>query len=116
MPECGGPEGPDGVFGCCRRADQSESLFAGPVDNAIAQIQREQPGLFSGNRVLDANAYVQGVARILERQGFCAVKGGPDDEVGTKNNNGYSEQFDILFSNGTIRTQGFVVNCRPARF
>lgn len=116
MPECGGPEGPEGVYGCCRRAETSEALFAGPVDGAIAQIQREQPGLFVGNRVLDHNAYVQGVARILERQGFCARQGGPEDELAIKNNNSYNEQYDILFSNGTIRTQGFVVNCRPARF
>lgn len=115
MPECGGPEGPPGVYGCCQRTDQGQ--FAGQVDQAIAQLQAERPDLFNGNRVLNDAAYVQGVARILEqRHGLCAKPGEPDDEVAVKANNNYNEQYDILFSNGTVRTQGIVVSCRPARF
>jgi hypothetical protein len=117
MPECGAPEGPTGVFGCCQRASPAESQFGGIVDDAIARLQVEQPNLFNGNRVLDQDAYVQGVARVLQqRYGVCARQGGPEDEVAVKSSNGYSEQFDILFSNGAIRTQGFVVRCLPARF
>jgi hypothetical protein len=87
------------------------------VDPAIAQLQRDQPQLFDGNRVRDGNAYVQGVARVLEQRfGLCARQGGPEDEVAVKSSNSSSEQFDILFSNGAIRPQGFVVKCSPARF
>lgn len=114
MRECGGPEGPAGVYGCCRA--ESGQLFAEVVDQAIAQIQRERPSLFSGNRVLDDDAYVQGVARILEQRGYCARQGGPEDEVGIKSSNSFSEQYDILFGNGTVRTGGYTVTCRPARF
>jgi hypothetical protein len=114
MAECGGPEDPAGVFGCCTK--EGNSLFLDIVDTAIAQIQREQPNLFSGDRVLNPNAYVQGVARILETRGFCARQGGPEDEVAVKNSNGFSEQFDILFSSGIVRTGGYTVTCRPARF
>jgi hypothetical protein len=115
MPECGGPDGPPGVYGCCQRTDAGQ--FAGQVDAAIAQLQAQRPDLFSGNRVLDPDAYVRGVAQVLvQRFGLCATQGGPDDEVGVKSNNSYNEQYDILFSNGTVRTQGIVVACRPARF
>lgn len=114
MPECGGPEGPAGVFGCCR--GEGTQVFADPVEQAIAQIQREQPGLFSGNRVLNANAYVQGVARILEQRGLCSRQGGPEDEVAVKSTNNFSEQYDILLSDGFIRNGGYTVTCRPARF
>ena len=115
MPECGKAEGPPGVFGCCR--EESAQLFASQVDAAITQLQRDRPSLFSGERVLDANAYVQGVAQVLEqRYGLCARQGGPEDEVGVKNSNSFSEQYDILFGNGTIRHNGYTVTCRPARF
>ena len=115
MPDCGGPEGPPGVYGCCQSVDAGQ--FAGQVDAAIERLRVERPDLFSGNRVLDENAYVQGVARVLEQRfGLCARQGGPSDEVGVKSNNSYNEQYDILFSNGTVRTQGIVVACRPSRF
>jgi hypothetical protein len=115
MPECGGPEGPPGVWGCCQTVESGQ--FAGQVDAAIEQLRLERPDLFLGNRVLDDNAYVQGVARVLEQRfGLCARQGGPSDEIGVKSSNNYNEQYDILFSNGTVRMQGIVVACRPARF
>jgi hypothetical protein len=114
MPECGAPEGPPGVFGCCR--SEGQQIFADQVETAIAQLQRSRPDLFNGNRVLDANAYVQGVARILEQMGFCSKPGAPEDEIGVKNSNGVSEQYDILLSSGSIRNGGYQVTCRPARF
>jgi hypothetical protein len=115
MPECGGPEGPAGVYGCCR--NEGTRIFEAQVDLAIAVVQREQPQLFSGNRVLDANAYVRGVAQVLEqRLSLCAKQGGPEDEVAVKSSNSFSEQYDILFGNGTVRNQGYAVTCRPARF
>ena len=115
MPDCGGPEGPPGVYGCCQ--DSREGQFASQVDAAIERLRAERPDLFSGNKVLDETAYVQGVARVLEQRfGLCARQGGPTDEVAVKANNSYNEQYDILFSNGTVRTQGIVAACRPSRF
>lgn len=115
MPECGGPEGPAGVYGCCRA--ESAQSFASQVDAAITQIQRDQPSLFDGSRVRDANAYVRGVARILEQRfGLCASQGGPEDEVAVKSSNSFNEQYDILFANSTVRRDGYTVTCRPARF
>jgi hypothetical protein len=114
MPECGGPEGPPGVFGCCRA--EGSGLFADQVESAIAQLQRERPDLFNGTRVLNEDAYVQGVARVLEQRGFCSRQGGPSDEIAVKNSQGFSEQYDILLSSGFIRNGGYQVTCRPARF
>ncbi len=115
MPECGGPEGPPGVYGCCR--EESSSLFQGQVDAAIDIVRREQPGLVVGDLVPNEGAFVAAVARTLtQRFGLCATPGGPADEVGVKSNNNFSEQFDIVFGSGTVRTGGYTVTCRPARF
>jgi hypothetical protein len=115
MPECGGPEGPPGVYGCCR--EESSSLLQGQVDAAIDLVRREQPALVVGDRVPNEDAFVAAVARMLEQRfGLCATPGGPADEVGVKNNNNFSEQYDIVFGNGTVRTGGYAVTCRPARF
>ncbi|MGE0454851.1 MAG: hypothetical protein AB7O37_09905 [Vicinamibacteria bacterium] len=115
MPECGGPEGPPGVYGCCR--EESSSLFQGQVDAAIDVVRREQPALVVGDRVPNEDAFVAAVARTLtQRFGLCATPGGPADEVGVKSSNNFSEQFDIVFGSGTVRTGGYTVTCRPARF
>jgi len=114
MPECGGPEGPPGVYGCCR--GEAAQVFADQVEQAIAQLQRERPDLFNGTRVLSEDAYVQGVARLLEQRGFCSRQGAPSDEIGMKNSQGFSEQYDILLSSGNIRNGGYTMTCRPARF
>jgi hypothetical protein len=116
MPDCSAREGPPGVYGCCR--EERVAGFSEQVDQAIAILQREQPDMFSGDRVIgDHDEYVQEVARILEQRfGYCARQGGPDDEVAVKNANDFSEQYDILYSNGFVRTGGYQVTCRPARF
>jgi hypothetical protein len=114
MPECGASEGPAGVFGCCK--EERTQVFADAVENAIDKLLRERPELFNGDRPKDDNAYIQGVAAILVRDGYCAKQGGPEDEVAVKNSNGFSEQYDILLSNGRIRRSGYTVTCRPARF
>lgn len=115
MPECGAAEGPKGVWGCCR--EERDTVFEDKVNAAIDKLLRERPQLFDGDRPKDADAYVRGVAEILQRDfGVCARQGGPDDEVGVKNSNGFNEQYDILFGNGRIRYSGYTVTCRPARF
>src|SRR6185436_15536980 len=41
MPDCGGPEGPPGVYGCCQAAEAGQ--FAGQVDAAIERLRAERP-------------------------------------------------------------------------
>jgi len=114
-PECGKAEGPKGVWGCCK--EEKDWQFGEIVEKAIEKIQIERPQLFNGDTVKNHDAYVQGVAEILQRDyGVCSKQGGPDDEIGVKNSNGFSEQFDILLSSGKIRRNGYTVTCRPARF
>jgi hypothetical protein len=115
MPECGRAEGPKGVWGCCR--EESTQAFAADVETAIDRLLRERPDLFNDDRPKNHDEYVQSVAKILERDfGYCSRQGGPEDEIGVKNSNGFSEQYDILLSNGRIRRFGYTVTCRPARF
>jgi hypothetical protein len=120
MPECGGPEGPPGVYGCCRNeagGEPGRGQFQNQVDQSIDILMGEQPGIFRGEEVLDRIAYVNGVARILEQRfRLCAKPGTPGDEVGVKTANNYSEQYDIYLSNARVRRGGFVASCRPARF
>lgn len=115
MPECGKPEGPPGVYGCCQ--DRNTLEFNEQVDTAINTLQFERPDLFNGEQVLNDDLYVQGVARILQRDfGLCSTQGGPSDEIGVKDTNDHSEQYDILLGNGRVRRGGYTVTCKPARF
>ena len=120
-PECGQTDGPPegsppGVYGCCR-AEAGGGQWAPEIWDAINQLQREQPSLFDGDRVLDREKYQLGVARILEQKyGVCAKPGAPGDEVAIKNSNDFSEQYDIYLSSARIRYPGYQVTCRPARF
>jgi hypothetical protein len=47
--------------------------------------------------------------------GVCATPGGPEDEIGIKNTNSSSEQYDVVVSNGKIWANK-TVRCAPARF
>lgn len=114
-PECGAPEGPSGVFGCCR--GESVRQFENQVDEAILIFKAQRPDLFNGDVALDQRAYVQGVAEVMNsRFGLCAKQGGPPDELAVKNSNSFNEQYDIQFGSGAIRLNGYQVTCRPARF
>jgi len=112
-PECGAAEGPAGVWGCCTA---ERSSFDDVVESAIQQFQVLRPDLFDGEKVKNEDAYVQGVAGVLNSMGYCASQGGPADEIGIKNSNGFNDQYDIHLSNGYIRHHGYQVTCRPARF
>lgn len=86
------------------------------MHTAIDQMRNSQPGVFSGDRVLNEDAYMNGVVNILRSYGYCATRGGPSDEIGIKTYNGFNEQYDILLSTGSVRYNGFAVRCTPARF
>ncbi len=122
MPECGATGGnpagdPPGVYGCCR-ARSGGGQWAPIIQESIDKLKNEQPALFGeSNRVLDRVAYMNGVARILERDfRVCAVPGFPGDEVAVKTANDFSEQYDIFTSDSKSRYPGYQVTCQPARF
>jgi len=120
MPECGGPEGPTGVYGCCTRESittQGAGRWAEQINEAVDILRERRPGLFSGARVLDQDAYMKGVAEIMEEKfGVCAKQGGPRDELAVKIGNDFSEQYDILLGSLDVRRATYQVTCRPARF
>ncbi len=66
--------------------------------------------------VVDEVAYCESVATVLQSYGFCAVAGGPPDEVGVKINNQFNDQYDLV--NGSTMQPHclYTVTCRPSRF
>jgi hypothetical protein len=105
---------------CARGA----SAFVSEVDSAIEQLAREQPALFNlgdqagpgGYRVLDTEKYYAGVIRILQGRDYCA--GFDLVELQIKNSSDFSEQFDILTSDGHVRkgAGAYRATCSPPNF
>lgn len=117
MPECAAPESPSGVFGCCRA--ERVDVFGSQVELAIRTVQKENPEWFDGGDRLLGNPddYVIEVAYVLQQRfGVCAKPGPLDDEIAVKGSNDFSEQYDVLYSSGYVRLNGYEVTCRPARF
>jgi hypothetical protein len=95
---------------------QAESpSFQAQVELAQADVRRNRPDLFDGDRVRSEDAYVQEVARVLRTRGLCAQQGGPKDEIAVKNTNDWNDQYDIVIGSGQTWTS-YQVTCRPARF
>jgi hypothetical protein len=116
MPECAAKEGPAGVFGCCKEI--SASLYEDRVAQAIRAVQKDNPAMFDGDRLIgDDELYVELVAkRVTAMFSLCTTVGGPADEIGVKAENNLSEQFDILYASGQVNFYGHTVTCKPARF
>ena len=109
MPECGFGGGHEGPWGCCFRPD--DSRFAQEVRYAIWSTGIEHVA------EADAEAYRDAVVLALQKAGYCAVKGGPGDEIGVKHpgDDSYSEQYDIIRADGAAMVL-HAASCAPARF
>ena len=104
---------------------QDSSVFFGQVEGAVKQVMEQRPDLFdfddvatgNGPRVLDLAAYTQAVIDLLEPQGFCA-KDDRGEELAIKNENGFSEQYDIQFADKYVRSGSGIYRstCYPAAF
>jgi hypothetical protein len=91
--------------------------FGAEVDEAQQRVFRNRPDLFAGDRILDQDAYVQEVARVLRVEfGLCAAQGGPPDEVAVKATNDWNDQYDIVIGSNFTAWTNYTVTCRPARF
>jgi hypothetical protein len=113
------------------RCDKASSQLLGAVLGAMDQLVQQQPQLFdkseeaggagSGQyRVLDKEAYLNGLVGNLAGMGYCAQRD-PDDfdyeRIQLKNENGFSETFDVLLSSGFMRRGGsYFETCTPASF
>jgi hypothetical protein len=88
--------------------------FQSNVNEAIETLRGERPDIFSGDRVLNVGAYFVGVIKVLDRQGLCAHTE-EGEELGVKRTNDYSEQYDILSAQNTVR-RWYAGTCSPAVF
>jgi hypothetical protein len=98
------------------------------VESAIDRLVRERPELFNLKeesvagtgqyRVLDKDAYLDGVLANLSAAGLCAGRSLDLELLQVKSTNAFSEDFDIWSSSGFIRRGGasYRQTCTPAAF
>ena len=108
-------------------AKGSPQLLAA-VESAIDRLVRERPELFNLQeesvagtgqyRVLDKEAYLEGVIANLRAAGMCAGRSLDLERVQVKSTNAASEEFDIWTSSGFVRRGGaaYRQTCTPAAF
>ncbi len=83
--------------------------------------KKDEAGDATGQyRVLDRDAYLNGVVSNLRAAGHCAQRD-PDDytyeRIQVKNENAFSESYDILSATGYMRRNGiYVETCTPSSF
>jgi hypothetical protein len=120
MAECAAStQGPPGCYGCC--CEENTDIHGFAVVDAINLVERERPELFSGDRIADVQGFIDAVCEEIENQGLCCTQGPPHEEIGVKDSNNFSEQYDIVLGNpvdgeGFVNPHGYVLTCRPARF
>jgi hypothetical protein len=117
----GCPLGPSQEVTCDGRA---QPYFYPLVDAAIQKLLTEQKQLFDFNdvkqdgwpRVVNKDAYTQGIAQYLSSQGLCARFDGREMQV--KNTNDFNEQYAVLYSETWVRrgTGSFRGSCYPSSF
>ena len=107
---------------------RSSPQLLGEVESAIDRLVRDRPGLFNRQeesvagtgqyRVLDKEAYLDGVIANLRAAGLCAGRSLDLELVQVKSTNAFSEDFDIWSSSGFIRRGGaaYRQTCTPAAF
>ena len=92
---------------------------------AIDRVTKSRPGLFDLKdsscsagcyKVLNVNGYYAAVQKELSASGVCTFT--DYEELGAKDSNESSEQFDILLASGHIRRGPGMYRgiCRPAIF
>jgi hypothetical protein len=100
--------------------------FFGAVDGAIDQLIREQPGIFNlgdvagerSYRVIDTNAYYQGLTEVLAAGGACARMDGTKSYLQVKGSNDFSENYEVLTNRGYTPRGVWIYHdtCTPASF
>ena len=123
----------------CSLGNGSPDTHCGPknsrlphlVETAINMLVQEKPQIFDLQdvsalhsdfyRVLDTEAYLDGVVTNLRRQGACAERDTDDSEfrrILVKTSNEFSEGYHVLSSKGyVLRTDaGYLATCSPASF
>jgi len=109
---------------------EASSRLLDAVTAAMDQLVQQSPQIFDRTqeagagtgqyRVLDKEAYLNGLVAGLTAEGYCAQRD-PDDytyeRIQVKNENGFSETFDVLTGSGFMRRAGsYLETCSPASF
>jgi hypothetical protein len=102
------------------------SAFLADVEDAIDTLTRTKPEIFNfsvpaadgGLRVVDRDAYYQGVSDILGTRGLCAAPSFGPVTLLVKRTNEWSEAFVILSPRESVRKgpSVFGARCAPAEF
>ena len=103
-----------------------DSAFFADVEDAVDRLIATKPEIFNfkvpgadgGLRVVDRDAYYQGVADILGTKGLCAAPSFGPVTLLVKRTNEWSEAFVILSPRDTVRRgqSVFAARCSPAEF
>ncbi|HEY3121730.1 MAG TPA: hypothetical protein VGL15_13975 [Vicinamibacteria bacterium] len=103
---------------------RNSAVFMKDVEAAIDLLAAQKPEIFDlkdqisagSYRVLDVDAYYEGVVRNLQAAGFCANY--DLSEIQVKNSNEFSEQYDVLLSTLHARrgAGSYRSTCAPAIF
>ena len=121
------PLGPGDLNAECEKVSPKlENAVLAAIDKVVQQQPQifdktEEAGIGTGQfRVLDKEAYLNGLVSNLLAAGYCSERD-PDDaayeRILIKNDNGYSENFDVLTSSGNLRKNGiYFETCTPANF
>jgi hypothetical protein len=94
--------------------------FLAEMQAAIDEVVAENPGNFIntelGVQAKSSGQFYVGVIQKLDRKGLCAAFDG--EEVGVKNQNGFSDQYHLLTSRFIVRRSesAYQVTCYPASF
>jgi hypothetical protein len=132
-PLCGNPSAascPLGDGSPSADCGKASSRLVDAVVNALDQLVKQKPEIFDKTeeagvgtgqyQVLDKEAYLNGLIANLSAEGYCAQRD-PDDytyeRIQVKNENGFSETFDVLTGGGFMRRAGsYLETCAPAAF
>src|SRR3954452_13741791 len=102
------------------RCDMSGPTFQGEVEQAMAELQREQPSIFEdspgGLVIASPGRFYVGLIEKLDKKGICA--GFDSEELQVKTSNDFNDQYALRTSRGLLRTGPSIyrATCFPAAF
>jgi len=115
VPSCppGGPLdcSPGSGTGAANQCFDGVSCFLSDVQGSINDVLSAHPEWFDYNNptmcpfILDMDGYMNTVVANITARGHCAIRdpNAPNEEVTVKHDNTFSENFDIVVSNGCAR-------------
>ncbi len=129
LPDSGASAGscPLGMGDVTAACSKTSPQLTAAVEAAIDRLVRERPALFNMKdeqggggqyRVLDEEAYLEGLVANLRAAGLCAQRSLDRERVVVKSSNAFSEEWDVLSSQGFIRRTSYAYqqSCQPASF